>query len=226
MDERKKRPAPTIYQGYMEENTRRTVKEQRPAAGETAQPQERPETAVRQSRRLQESKTAGNRETAQPQERPETVARQPRRLQESKAAGKREAAQPQERPETVARQPRRPQESRAAGNREEVQPQEGQENVGRQPRCSRQRREMPPEARARSAGAAPVRKRKRSYEDQAAMKGLSIALVILVVLLIAAIIYEIVLGNGTKAPGSQRMESESQVAMILEEEEPDAHSAV
>ena len=198
MDERKKRPAPTIYQGYMEENTRRTVKEQRPAAGETAQPQERPETAVRQSRRLQESKTAGNRE----------------------------AAQPQERPETVARQPRRPQESRATGNREEVQPQEGQENVGRQPRRSRQRREMPPEAQARSAGAAPVRKRKRSYEDQAAMKGLSIALVILVVLLIAAIIYEIVLGNGTKAPGSQRMESESQVAMILEEEEPDAHSAV
>ena len=198
MDERKKRPAPTIYQGYMEENTRRTVKEQRPAAGETAQPQERPETAVRQSRRLQESKAVGNRE----------------------------AAQPQERPETVARQPRRPQKSRAAGNREEVQPQEGQENVGRQPRRSRQRREMPPEAQARSAGAAPVRKRKRSYEDQAAMKGLSIALVILVVLLIAAIIYEIVLGNGTKAPGSQRMESESQVAMILEEEEPDAHSAV
>ena len=198
MDERKKRPAPTIYQGYMEENTRRTVKEQRPAAGETAQPQERPETAVRQ----------------------------PRRLQESKAVGNREAAQPQERPETVARQPRRPQKSRAAGNREEVQPQEGQENVGRQPRRSRQRREMPPEAQARSAGAAPVRKRKRSYEDQAAMKGLSIALVILVVLLIAAIIYEIVLGNGTKAPGSQRMESESQVAMILEEEEPDAHSAV
>lgn len=198
MDERKKRPAPTIYQGYMEENTRRTVKEQRPAAGETVQPQERPETA----------------------------ARQPRRLQESKAVGNREAAQPQERPETVARQPRRPQESRAAGNREEVQPQEGQENVGRQPRRSRQRREMPPEAQARSAGAAPVRKRKRSYEDQAAMKGLSIALVILVLLLIAAIIYEIVLGNGTKAPGSQRMESESQVAMILEEEEPDAHSAV
>ena len=198
MDERKKRPAPTIYQGYMEENTRRTVKEQRPAAGETVQPQERPETAVRQ----------------------------PRRLQESKAVGNREAAQPQERPETVARQPRRPQESRAAGNREEVQPQEGQENVGRQPRRSRQRREMPPEAQARSAGAAPVRKRKRSYEDQAAMKGLSIALVILVLLLIAAIIYEIVLGNGTKAPGSQRMESESQVAMILEEEEPDAHSAV
>ena len=147
MDERKRRPAPTIYQGYQDEESTRRPSAERPGS-------------MRESRPSAEG--AG-------------------RSRETRAAAERSGT-PQ----------RAGTEARQRASRSEVE------------RGSR--REV------------PVRKRKRSYEDQVAMRGLSIALVILVILLVAAIIYEVVLGNGTKATGSQRMESESQVTLLVEEE--------
>lgn len=160
MDERKRRPAPTIYQGYQDEESTRRPSAERPGS-------------MRESRPSAEG--AG-------------------RSRESRAAA--------ERPESSRR-------TRASAERSGTPQRAGTE--ARQ-RASRS------EVERGSRREVPVRKRKRSYEDQVAMRGLSIALVILVILLVAAIIYEVVLGNGTKATGSQRMESESQVTLLVEEE--------
>ena len=147
MDERKRRPAPTIYQGYQDEESTRRPSAERPGSMREFRPS---------------AEGAG-------------------RSRETRAAAERSGS------------PRR---------------------AGAAP----QQQTARSEAERGSRREAPVRKRKRSYEDQAAMRGLSIALVILVILLVAAIIYEVVLGNGTKATGSQRMESESQVTLLVEEE--------
>ena len=49
------------------------------------------------------------------------------------------------------------------------------------------------------------RKRARSYGEQTKLRALWTVFGVLCVLLVAAIIYEIVLGNGTKLPGSERI---------------------
>lgn len=69
----------------------------------------------------------------------------------------------------------------------------------------------PEEARYPEANAEPPasgehrRKRARSYGEQMKLHALWTAFGVLCVLLVVAIIYEIILGNGTKLPGSERI---------------------
>ena len=186
MDERRRRPAPTIYQGYRDEESTRRPSAERPGS-------------MRESRPSAEG-AGRSRENRAAAERPESSRRtgsSATRLESSRGTG------------STAARPESSRETRAAAERSGTPQRAGTE--ARQ-RASRS------EVERGSRREVPVRKRKRSYEDQVAMRGLSIALVILVILLVAAIIYEVVLGNGTKATGSQRMESESQVTLLVEEE--------
>lgn len=69
--------------------------------------------------------------------------------------------------------------------------------------------------------------RKREQENEAKMRRLRVVLGVLIVLLIAAIFYEIVLGHGIKMTGQERMafqKQQKQVILIEEETETTAET--
>ncbi len=75
-------------------------------------------------------------------------------------------------------------------------------------------------AASREAGGEPEepqkKKRKREQQAETKLRALWCVFGVLVVLLVAAIVYEIVLGNGTKETGAQRMERESRQERTVE----------
>ena len=142
--------------------------------------------------------------------------------QESSAPLKSEAVQ--KRPETAQsengnakiihpeRRVRLVRQETEAGQERPIRP---EAETGEHPAAEQEGRPVRPERREHAAAPTPVPathtgKRRREQENEAKMRSLWSVLGVLVVLLVAAIIYEIVLGHGIRQTGSERMAQKKQ----------------
>ncbi len=226
----KKFRQPQIYTGEITGRRKRT-EGGRPAgqdpagAGQTApeEPQEnlrqagQPEEPQKSVQSKIQSMTGGK--PSENVQKPVQNASQPEKLQE----GLRQAGQPEKLQKSVQSRIQsmtggKPSENVQKPVQNAGQPEEPQENLHQAGQPERpqenpsQNTEQPSglgkQLRARvSERLNPVTKRKREQENLMKMQALGVALAVLIVLLIGALIYEVVLGHGTKQTGQERMEA-------------------